>query len=72
NNPAKPEMADIGIFASVDPVALDQCCYDTIINSKDNGKESLVNRMHEKHAILTVEEACNLGLGDRTYELIEI
>ena len=38
-------MDDIGIFASVDSVALDQCCYDAIINSDDNGKESLVNRM---------------------------
>lgn len=72
SNPAKPEMEDIGIFASIDPVALDQCCYDTIINSHDNGKQSLVNRMHDKHAIHTVEEAYNLGLGDRNYELVEI
>lgn len=37
SNPADPEMKDIGIFASIDPVALDQCCYDTIINSNDLG-----------------------------------
>lgn len=72
SNPHAPEMADIGIFASVDPVALDQCCYDTIIHSSDKGKASLVNRMHEKHAIHTVEEAERLGLGNRTYELVSI
>ena len=37
SNPADPEMKDIGIFASIDPVELDQCCYDTIINSNDLG-----------------------------------
>ncbi len=72
SNPAAPEMEDIGIFASLDPVALDQCCFDTIINSSDTGKKSLVNRMEEKHAIHTVEEAYNLGLGLREYEVINI
>ena len=70
--PAEPEMEDIGIFASLDPVALDQCCYDEIINSKDSGKESLVNRMEEMHAIHTVEEASRLGIGSREYEIISI
>lgn len=72
SNPHDPEMADIGIFASTDPVALDQCCYDTIINSTDAGKASLVNRMLEKHAIHTVEEAFNLGLGNREYEVVSL
>lgn len=72
SNPKDPEMKDIGIFASLDPVALDQCCYDTIINSTDEGKESLIERMHEKHAIHTVEEAANLGIGNREYDLISI
>lgn len=71
-NPADPEMADIGIFASVDPVALDQCCYDTIVNSNDQGKESLIHRMKEKHAIHIVETAFELGLGNREYEIINI
>ncbi len=71
-NPKDPEMKDIGIFASLDPVAIDQCCYDTIINSSDVGKESLVERMKEKHAIHTVERACELGIGNREYELINI
>ena len=72
SNPADPEMADIGIFASVDPVALDQCCYDTIVNSNDPGKESLIHRMKEKHAIHIVETAFELGLGNREYEIINI
>lgn len=71
-NPAEPEMADIGIFASLDPVAIDQCCYDQIINSEDKGKASLVDRMEDRHAIHTVEEAANLGIGSREYEIINI
>lgn len=72
SNPADPEIEDIGIFASIDPVALDQCCYDTIINSNDPGKESLVKRMKEKHAIHIVETAYELGIGKREYEIINI
>lgn len=72
SNPKDPEMEDIGIFASIDPVALDQCCYDTIMNSNDPGKESLINRMKEKHAIHTVERARELGIGNREYEIINI
>lgn len=72
SNPHAPEMEDIGIFASCDPVALDQCCYDQIINSPDKGKTSLVNRMLEKHAIHTVEEAERLGLGLRSYKIVDL
>ena len=72
SNPHAPEMEDIGIFASLDPVAIDQCCYDAVINSTDKGKTSLVNRMLEKHAIHTVEEAERLGIGSRNYEIIDI
>lgn len=69
SNPHVPEMKDIGIFASLDPVALDQCCYDAIMNSSDSGKTSLVNRMLDKHAIHVVESASKLGLGNRNYEI---
>ena len=72
SNPKEPEMDDIGIFASIDPVAIDQCLYDTIINSNDKGKASLVARMQEKHAIHTVERASLLGIGSRLYEVIDI
>ncbi len=71
-NPHDPEMKDIGIFASLDPVALDQACYDAVINADDPKKESLIQRMEEKHGIHTVEAACTLGLGVREYEIISI
>lgn len=71
-NPKKPEIADIGIFASVDPVALDKCCYDTIMNLTDSKANSLKERMLDRHAIHTVEEAEKLGLGTTDYELINI
>lgn len=72
SNPHEPEMADIGIFASLDPVALDQCCYDQIMNSTDPGKASLVERMVSRHAIHTVEWAAELGIGSREYEIVKL
>ncbi len=72
SHPREPEMADIGIFASLDPVAIDKCCYDAIMNSPDKGKASLVNRMKKKHAIHLVDTAEKLGLGSEDYELIDI
>lgn len=72
SNPEAPEMADIGIFASLDPVALDQACYDAVIHSDDPGKAALIERMNSRHAIHTVEAASDLGLGNREYELIDI
>jgi len=72
SNPDEPEMGDIGIFASVDPVALDQACYDAVKNSSDPGKAALIERMDSRHAIRTVEHANELGLGSREYEIEEI
>lgn len=72
SNPAEPKMADIGIFASIDPVAIDQACYDAVINSNDEGKHSLIKRMKSRHAIHIVEEASSLGLGVRDYDIINI
>lgn len=71
-NPHDPEMADIGIYASLDPVAIDQCSYDTIVNSSDKGKASLVEKMEQLHAIHIVEAANELGLGNREYEIMNI
>lgn len=71
-NPHEPEMADLGIFASTDPVALDQACYDAVVNADDPGKAALIRRMEEKHGIHTVEAAAELGLGSQEYEIIEI
>ena len=71
-HPKDPEMKDIGILASLDPVALDQACVDLVYKSADPGKASLIQRMEEKHGIHTVEEAARLGVGSRDYELIDI
>ena len=72
SNPHIPEMADLGIFASTDPVALDQACYDAVINSTDPGKVALIERMDSRHGIHTVEAASELGLGNREYEIVNI
>lgn len=72
NDPSDPEMNDIGIFASLDPVALDQACYDAVKNSNDSGKASLIERMDSRNAIHTVEAASDLGLGVREYEIFDI
>ena len=72
SNPHAPEMADLGIFASLDPVALDQACYDAVINAKDEGKKALIERMDSRHGIHTVEAANKLGLGNREYEIVNI
>lgn len=72
SNPHAPEMADLGIFASVDPVALDQACYDAVINAEDPGKKALIERMDSRHGIHTVEAANKLGIGNREYEIVNI
>lgn len=72
NDPSDPEMNDIGIFASLDPVALDQACYDAVKNSNDSGKTSLIERMDSRNAIHTVEAASDLDLGVREYEIFDI
>ena len=72
SNPHAPEMADIGIFASTDPVAIDQACYDAVVHSEDPGKAALIERMDSRHGIHTVEAANELGLGNREYEIVNI
>ena len=58
-------MADIGIFASLDPVALDQACVDAVYASPDPGKAALIERMESRNGIRTIEAAAELGLGSR-------
>lgn len=68
-HPHDPEMGDIGIFASTDPVALDQACVDAVYASEDGGKAALIERIESRNGIHTVEAAHSLGLGSRGYEL---
>jgi len=71
-HPEEPKMGDLGIFASLDPVALDRACYDAVLNSDDPGKVHLIERMNSRNALHVVEAAKHLGLGTDAYELVEI
>lgn len=67
-----PCMKDIGVLASLDPIAIDQACIDLIYNSNDPGRDHLVERIETRHGIHTIEAAQNLSFGTREYELINI
>ena len=69
-NPAEPDMHDIGILAPYDPVALDQACID-LVYSADDG-DALVERIESRNGLHTLEHAEDIGLGSRTYELVNI
>ena len=71
-NAKDPCMSDIGILASIDPVALDQACIDLVYNSKDKGRDTLVERIESKNGLLTIEAAAEQNVGTREYELIEL
>ncbi len=67
-----PCMKDIGILASLDPVALDQACIDLVYNSTDPGRDHLVERIESRNGILTIKSADEQNIGTREYELISI
>ena len=67
-----PCMADIGMLASLDPVAVDQACMDLVVNSGDPGKEHFLERVNSRNGIHTIEAAAALGVGSRAYQLIEV
>lgn len=67
-----PCMEDIGIVASLDPIAIDQACIDLVINSKDPGKDHFLERVYSRNGLHTIESACELQFGTKDYELIEI
>ena len=67
-----PCMKDIGILSSIDPVAIDKACLDLIYNSKDPGKEKLIERIEKKLGPHTIESAIKLGYGKNEYELINV
>lgn len=70
SHPADPEMKDIGILASLDPVALDQACVDLIYSAPDG--KALIERMESRNAVHTLEHAEEIGLGTRNYDLYTI
>lgn len=70
SHPAEPTMQDIGILASLDPVALDQACVDLVYAAPDG--QDLIARMESRHAIHTLEHGEAIGLGKRKYELVNL
>ena len=69
-NPHEPDIHDIGILASTDPVALDQACIDLVRNAQ--GNKSLLDRIQRQNGIHTLEHAEEIGLGSRSYVLVDI
>ena len=67
-----PCMKDIGILASLDPVAIDQACIDLVMKSDDPGREHFMERVNSRNGIHTIEAAADLGYGSREYELIKL
>ncbi len=67
-----PCIADIGILASTDPIAIDQACIDLVYACSDPGKPHLIERIESRNGIHTIETAAKLGYGEREYELIEV
>lgn len=72
SNPEAPCMADIGITASLDPVACDKASLDFIYHSEDEGRDHFIERVETRHGIRTIEHAEELGIGTTEYELIEL
>lgn len=67
-----PCMKDIGILASLDPVAIDQACIDLVKASNDPGKEHFLERVNSRHGTHTIDVSADLGIGTKEYELIEV
>ena len=67
-----PCMQDIGILASLDPVAIDQACIDLVKNSNDSGKEHFLERVNSRHGTHTIDAAAELEFGTKEYELINV
>ena len=65
-------MGDIGILASLDPVALDRACTDLVRASDDHGKIHLIERIDSRHGMHTLDYAESLGMGSQKYELVEL
>lgn len=67
-----PCIADMGILASTDPIAIDQACIDLIYACDDPGKAHLLERIESRNGVHTIEAATALGYGTREYQLVEV
>lgn len=71
-NPSAPEMGDLGVFASLDPVALDKACVDMVRNSDDPGKAHLVERIDSRLGPVILTHGEELGVGTTRYKLVTL
>lgn len=71
-NPEAPEMGNIGILASLDPVALDRASVDMVLNSDDPGKAALIERINSRHGQHTLEYGEQIGLGSQKYRIVDL
>ena len=67
-----PCLADMGVLASTDPVAIDQACIDLVYGCDDPGKAHFLERVESRNGVHTIESAAALGFGNREYELVEV
>lgn len=67
-----PCMADIGILASLDPIAIDRACLDLVYASDDPGRDHLLERIESRNGAHTVDAAAELGFGSKEYELVKL
>ena len=67
-----PCIADIGILASTDPIAIDQACIDLVYACDDPGKAHFLKRVESRNGVRTIEAAASLGYGSREYELVTV
>lgn len=72
SHPADPQMHDIGILASLDPVALDKACSDLVRSSDDHGKMHLIERIDSRHGMHTLDYGEEIGLGSQTYKIVNL
>ncbi len=72
SHPADPQMHDIGILASLDPVALDKACTDLVRSSDDHGKVHLIERIDSRHGMHTLDYGEEIGLGSQTYKIVNL
>ncbi len=67
-----PCMADIGILASLDPIAVDRACLDFVYASDDPGRDHLLERIESRNGAHTIDAAAELGFGSKEYELVKL
>ncbi len=72
SSPEDPKMGDIGILASLDPIALDKACTDLVRQSSDHGKIHLIERIDSRHGMHTLDYGESIGLGSQTYRLVSL